>query len=193
MRGLKLVVVAAFAFASDAHAQSGADRGCWVQGPREDLELRASPFDSTAVLLRAGEVKVCYSGPRKLGRPVMGRLVPFGQPWRMGADEATAIYLPTRGSVAGVQLDAGWYTLFAIPAQVEWRIVVNSGIRRWGTPINSEVRTKDVGSGVVAAETVGTFEEILLMRLTGRSESTADLVVHWDRTLVRIPITLGPR
>lgn len=52
------------------------DRSCWVQGPREDLEIRASPFDSTAIKLSGGQAKVYYSGPRKLGRPVFGRLVP---------------------------------------------------------------------------------------------------------------------
>ena len=57
-------------------AQAGAAPACWVRGERADLELRASPFDSTAVALEPGVVKVCYSRPRKLGRPLMGRLVP---------------------------------------------------------------------------------------------------------------------
>jgi hypothetical protein len=110
----------------------------------------------------------------------------------MGADEATAIYLPTRGgSVAGVPVNAGWYTLYAIPAQNEWRIVVNTGIRRWGTPISAEVRAKDVGTGTVATETAESSEDILKMRLSGRGGNSAELVVHWDRTRVRIPVILA--
>lgn len=83
-----------------ATAATREDTGCWVRGDRADLELRASPFDSAAVSLDAGTVKVCYSRPTKLGRPIMGRLVPYGVPWRMGADELvvhwdrTAVRIP---------------------------------------------------------------------------------------------------
>lgn len=45
---------------------------CWVRGDRADLEFHASPYDSASVSLDAGTVKVCYSRPRKLGRPIMG-------------------------------------------------------------------------------------------------------------------------
>ena len=82
-------VISLAAVASEASAQT-VNGGCWVQGERADLELRASPFDSATVQLVAGELKVCFSRPRTLGRPIMGRVVPFGRPWRMGADEATA-------------------------------------------------------------------------------------------------------
>lgn len=101
----------------------------WVQGPRADLEIRASPFDSTSVLLGNHHVKACYSRPRKLGRPVMSRLVPFGAPLRMGADEATAIFLPTAGTIAGVAVEAGWHTVTAIPNSRDWQIVVNRGVQ----------------------------------------------------------------
>lgn len=192
MRDLALASAALLALvASPTHAQDAAPAlACWVQGPREDLEIRASPFDSTTVVLDSRTVKVCYSRPRKLGRPIMGRLVPYGAPWRMGADEATAIHMPTRGTIAGVAVDAGWYTLYAIPASTAWRIVVNRGVRRWGTPIDSTVRTLDVGEGSVPTETVVTSEDLLRMLLTRRSAYVADLVVHWDRTVVRIPVTV---
>lgn len=72
------------------------------------------------VTLAGREVKICYSRPRKLGRPIMGRLVPFGKPWRLGADEATAVYLPTRGSIAGVKIEPGWHSLYAIPGERTW-------------------------------------------------------------------------
>ena len=192
MRSLALAVAALLALVSSpTQAQGTAPSSeCWVQGPREDLEIRASPFDSTAVVLGARTVKVCYSRPRKLGRPIMGRLVPFDAPWRMGADEATAIHMPSRGTIAGVAVDAGWYSLYAIPGPTAWRIVVNRGVRRWGTPIDSTVRKLDVGEGSVPTEAVMTSEDLLRMLLTRRSAYAADLVVQWDRTVVRIPVTL---
>ncbi len=169
------------------------DTGCWVRGDPADLELRASPFDSAAVSLDAGMVKVCYSRPRKLGRPIMGRLVPYGMPWRMGADEATSIHLPVAGSVAGVEMQAGWYSLYAVPGEREWHIVVNREARRWGTPIDDAVRAADIGHGKVPAHATDASEDLLRMRFDRSAGNATELVVHWDRTAVRIPIMLHSR
>lgn len=171
-------------------AQHSSD-ACWVRGPRADLEIRASPFDSAAIDLSNGRVKVCYSRPRKLGRPIFGRLVPYGEPWRLGADEATAIHMPARGAIAGVPVDSGWHTIYAIPQRNQWRIVVNSAVRRWGTPIDSAVRSRDIGDGSVEPEEVSESADLLQMAFASRSPNATDLIVRWDRTRVRIPISLS--
>lgn len=177
------------AAASNAAAQA-TPQGCWVRGERADLELRASPFDSTRIELASNVVKVCYSRPRKLGRPIMGRLVPFGEPWRFGADEATAIHVPVPATIAGVVVEAGWHTLIAVPGERGWRIIVNDALRRWGIPIDDNVRARDVGTGeVVATEAVGVVE-LFTLGFERTGDSSADLVVAWDRTRVRIPIVL---
>jgi hypothetical protein len=186
--GLAIVVALT---ATPVHGQT-ADASCWVRGERADLELRASPFDSAMVALDAGGVKVCYSRPRKLGRPIMGRLVPYGQPWRMGADEATSIHMPVRGTIAGVSVDPGWYSLYAVPGELEWRIVVNADARRWGTPIDDAVRARDIGAGEVPVEATHAVEELLRIRLDRAAGYAAELVVQWDRTRVRVPVTLTP-
>ena len=173
-----------------AQTQGAGNNPCWVQGDRADLELRASPFDSTSFTTPQGEVKVCYSRVRKLGRPIMGRLVPYGAPWRLGADEATSVYLPVRGSVAGVSVPAGWYSLYAIPQEREWQIVVNAQRERWGTPISNEVRVKDIGKGKVRVTTAGDVQDLLLMRLDKGAANSIELMMHWDRTVLRIPIVL---
>ena len=74
----------------------------------------------------------------------MGRLVPYGEPWRLGANEATAVHLPVRARVAGVVVDRGWYSLYAVPGEREWRIVVNRDWQRWGIPIDDGVMKADV-------------------------------------------------
>lgn len=167
------------------------ESGCWVRGDRADLELRASPYDSTVVALEEGRVKVCYSRPRKLGRPIMGRLVPFGEPWRFGANEATAIHMPASGTIAGVAVEPGWYSLIAIPGEQEWRIVVNGNTRRWGVPIGEEVRAADVGTGMApASESVGVVD-LFTLEFVPVGPSEAELVAAWDRTRVRIPVALA--
>lgn len=163
---------------------------CWIRGDRADLELRISPYDSTSVELDGGEVKVCYSRPRKLERPTFGRLVPFGEPWRFGANEATAIHVPVAATIAGVAVEPGRYSLIAVPGEDEWEIVVNRDVRRWGVPIDEDVREADVGSGVVPASRAVGVVELLTMELQPRAPASADLVIAWDETRVRVPIVL---
>lgn len=178
-------------WAVDATTQTAdAPPGCWIRGERADLELRASPFDSASVALEAESVKVCYSQPRKLGRPIMGRLVPYGEPWRLGANEATAVHLPVRAQMAGVVVDPGWYSLYAVPGEREWRIVVNRDWQRWGIPIDDEVMQADVGSGTVPVSGSEGETELLTLRFERTAPASADLVVEWARTTVRIPVEL---
>lgn len=162
--------------------------GCWVRGDPGDLELRASPFDSTSVMLESGTIKVCYSRPRMLGRPIMGRLVPFDEPWRLGADEATAIHVPFPAMIGGVAVEPGWYTLYAIPTATEWTLVINGAIERWGIPIGDDIRAEDIGQATVPVEQTGAPVELLTMTLERTSPASADLVIAWDRTRVRLPI-----
>jgi hypothetical protein len=189
----KLILTAMLAASSDLSAQAATDTGCWVRGNRATLGNRPSAFDSTSVVLGNREVKVCYGAPKKNGRQVAGGLIPFGQPWRFGANEATTIYMPTRGSIAGVNVEPGAYTLYTVAGEKEWKIVVNSATQRWGIPINDAVTAKDVGSGVVKVETADAAEEALKLKLNSTGAGSADLVVHWDKTRVRIPVTLDRR
>src|SRR3954468_10682949 len=69
-----------------ARAQTQGD-ACWLRGDASEVAGRASKHDSTAVTLDGGTVKVRYGRPQRRGRTIMGQLVPYGQPWRMGADE----------------------------------------------------------------------------------------------------------
>jgi hypothetical protein len=114
-------------------------------------------------------------------------LVPFGEPWRLGADEATSIHVPVPGTIAGVAVEPGWYSLYAIPGEREWEIVVNASIRRWGIPIDEAVHAADVGSGTVRGERVSEPVELLTATLEPAARGV-DLSFVWDRTRVRIPI-----
>ena len=187
-----LVVATLLALATDLPAQT-TDRACWVRGSKDRLASRPSALDSTSLDLAGGEVKVCYGAPKKNGRQVAGGLIPYGEPWRLGANEATAIYMPARGTIAGVAVQPGWYTLYTVAGEKEWKIFVSSAIERWGIPINDAIKAKDVGSGTVPVETANTAEEALRLRLAPNGNNAANLFIHWDRTRVRVPIVLTSR
>ena len=191
LRHVALVAATLTLLAPDkASAQSTAAQACWIRGTPERVASRPSILDSASVQLGTSTVKVCYGRPRKNDRRIMGSLVPFGAPWRLGANEATVIHMPSSGSIAGVAVQAGSYSLYAIPSEKEWQIVVNSVTQRWGIPINAAVREKDVGSGAVPAESTSSSEDQLRISFEKRGDKAADLVLHWDLTRVRIPVTL---
>lgn len=162
--------------------------GCWIREGAQDLDIRISKLDSASVELGDGTVKVCYSRPRKLDRPVMGRLVPYGEPWRLGANEATAVHVSSPVEIAGVAVEAGWYSLYAIPDRESWEIVVNEEARRWGVPIDEDVRAADVGTGTVPVDTLSDTVERMAIRLQRVSADSAEMVISWERVRVRVPV-----
>jgi hypothetical protein len=178
---LTLLLVAGLGFTAK-------DSGCKFRGERAELVKRASPLDSTMGRLGDAEVKICYSRPSARGRAIMGGLVPFDQPWRLGANEATTLYLPVAATLGNVSLKAGVYSLYAIPGAKSWQLVVNAEPERWGIPIDAPVRAKDVGSVTVSSEQTAAPVETLTLRLEAAGEGALTLVTEWERTRVRVTI-----
>lgn len=163
--------------------------GCFLRGatPAEAAE-RASPLDSATVVLGNAEAKVCYGAPSMNDREIMGELVPFDEPWRTGANEATGLHLTFPATVAGVPLQPGSYSLYTIPTSGDWEVVVNSEHERWGIPINEEVRGMDVGSATVTPETISAPVERMRFSFDQISDTEAHLVMEWETTRLRIPV-----
>ena len=178
---------------SQAEQTVQAPNTCWTRNGGGGLGERASAFDSVMATVGGQTIKLCYSRPQMKGRTIMGGLVPYGQPWRLGANEATVIHMPASGTVAGVPVAAGSYSLYAVPDAAEWRIFVNRNAQRWGIPINDAVRTDDAGSGAVKTENVRDPVEAFTARFDQVTNTSASLVLEWERTRVGVPVTLGPQ
>jgi len=187
MRIILLIATLTSAQAQAASSQA-APFTCWIRGPADKLAERPSPLDSIAVQVGSGTIKLCYSRPSARGRKVMGGLVPFDQPWRLGANEATSINVPFPAEIAGVRVEPGPYTLYVIPGASSWQIVVNRAVQRWGVPIDAEVRARDVGAGRVTPEPLGAPVETLTLKFAPAAGNATELVLEWEKTRVRIPI-----
>lgn len=161
---------------------------CEFQASGEELRNRASPPDSAAVRLDGGTAKICYGSPRARGREIMGELVPYGQPWRLGANEPTTLHLTFAAEIGGVRLDPGSYSLYAVPGPDQWEVVVNGATDRWGIPIDESVRSEDVGSTTVSAGQTGEMVENLTLTFERQGESSAHLVIEWERTRLEVPV-----
>lgn len=180
-----LLVITAMIPAAAAGVSQPAPFACWVHG---STAQRQSPLDSAGVEIGGTTVKVCYGRPSARSRKIMGGLVPFGESWRLGANEATTISVPFAAEIAGVQVPAGAYTLYAIPGESSWKIVVNRSTERWGIPIDAGVRAKDVGAGTVSIEKLSEPVETLTLKFEPPQGSTTNLVIEWEKTRVRIPL-----
>jgi hypothetical protein len=79
-----------------------------------------------------------YSSPRAKGRKIFGDLVPYGEVWRTGANEATTFVTTANLSVGGKDVPAGNYTIFTVPAADKWTLIVNKKTGEWGIPYKYE-------------------------------------------------------
>lgn len=178
--------------AAGAAVPAAQEPTCYLaRGTMEEAAQRPSPLTATTVTLGGQAGKLCYGSPSANNRTVMGELVPFGEPWRMGANEATALHLPFPATVGGIHLAPGSYSLYAVPGPQEWEIVVNRSAERWGVPINPGVREADMGSFTVPARSLDEMVERLVFRWEATDEDSGKLVMEWERTRIEIPVSRG--
>ena len=98
-------------------------------------EKRPSPPASATCKFADGHsVKVDYSSPRAKGRKIYGGLVPYGEVWRTGANEATSFVTDTALTIEGKDIPAGSYTIFTVPNADKWTLIVNKKTGEWGIP-----------------------------------------------------------
>ena len=137
-------------------------------------------------------IKIDYCRPAAKGRMIFGEksagaLLPYGQYWRAGANEATTFETNTDLVVNGKELKAGKYALYAIPGQATWTIVLNSDWNRWGAlapDAQKDVLRTDVPVNN-AAEKKENFE---ISFENADAAGAVNLDLHWDKSLVRIPL-----
>ena len=100
---------------------------------------KPSPAASATCDLGGGKtIKTDYSSPRMKGRKIYGGLVPFGEVWRTGANEATTFVTSSDVVVGGKTVPAGSYTIFTVPNADKWTLIINKKTGEWGIPYKYE-------------------------------------------------------
>lgn len=100
-----------------------------------DKSKRPSPPAAATCKFSDGKsVKVDYSSPRAKGRKIFGGLVPYGQVWRTGANDATTFVTDTNLTISGKDIPAGSYTMFTIPNEDKWTLIISKKTGEWGIP-----------------------------------------------------------
>lgn len=164
---LVLVIATPFAHAQDA------------------VKPRLSPLEMVTMKYEGTYIKVTYCRPHKRERQIFGALVPYGEVWRTGANEATEITFTRDVKVDGNRVDAGTYTLFTIPGEHRWTIILNTDLGQWGAyNYNAD---KDLLRFDVPVEKTEEPYEAFTMEFELQDDAT-DLLIMWDGVRVRIPI-----
>ncbi|WAC09860.1 DUF2911 domain-containing protein [Dyadobacter pollutisoli] len=133
-------------------------------------------------------VSISYGQPSKKGRVLFGKagsgsLEPYGKVWRIGANEATEITFKKDGMFGGKAVKAGTYTLFALPTEKDWTIILNSELKQWGAYKYEEIKAKDVLKVTVPNKTYPQSEE----KLTFTVKDTS-LDFQWDKVGFSVPL-----
>lgn len=160
-----------------------------MTGDRMPPATRQSPLDSVRFEIAGAPVKICYGRPSARGRKIMGGLLPYGRLWRTGANEPTMIHTAAALDFAGLRVEPGVYSLYTVPGESEWEIIVNRSVSQWGHEgrYSEEVRAQEVGRAKVMAEgTDDQVETFTIRALPG--DGGATVLLEWERTRVRIPV-----
>jgi hypothetical protein len=118
--------------------------------------------------------------------------VPFSKLWRTGANEPTIIHVAFPAMIAGVQVEPGSYSLYTIPSEDEWEVIINRSITQWGIErqYTDQVKAQEIGRGKAKSEKLSQHVERLTFRTENVSNRAADLLLEWEKTAVRIPIRM---
>lgn len=99
----------------------------------QETTTRVSPVAITSAHYKDTYLKVVYGQPQKKGRAIFGNVVPYGQVWRTGANEATEFTFTKDITINSTVIPAGTYSLFTIPGQQQWTIILNRDLGMWGS------------------------------------------------------------
>ncbi len=148
---------------------------------------RESPLDIVTAHYKNSYLKITYCQPKKNGREVFGKLVPFEKVWRTGANEATEVTTTQDISVNQATLKAGTYSLFTIPGKEKWTIIFNSDLGLWGA-YNYNPKMDVLRFDVAATPTLDNLIcESFTIRIDQKTD-TAEISLLWDKTQVSFPI-----
>ncbi|MFO7257476.1 MAG: DUF2911 domain-containing protein [Bacteroidota bacterium] len=148
-------------------------------------ESRLSPLAMARMRYKDTYVKITYGQPFKRGREIFGNLVPYGEVWRTGANEATEITLTGDLLVNGLLLRAGTYSIFTIPDRIKWTIIINRELNLWGSyNYNPKLDVFRFDAPVQESPEVVEAFTIALDQNNDRAEMT----FQWDRVRVTVPI-----
>lgn len=152
--------------------------------------LRQSPASTVSQEIGISKIDLAFARPAVKGRKIWGDLVPFGQVWRAGANNATVITLSHPAKVAGKDVPAGTYGFFVIPGEKTWTLILNKKAKQWGA---YEYKKEEDQVRWEATPQAGPFLEYLDYRVLPVDAGSATIELGWEKLRVSFPVTFDTR
>jgi hypothetical protein len=127
------------------------------------------------------DVSVSYSRPGVKGRKIFGGLVPYGQVWRTGANDPTTVSFSDAVKVEGHDVPAGTYSLYTVPGEKEWTIIINKKTK--GGAVRDE--KEDVVTFTVTPAQTPAVTETFTINIAGVTTNSAYVELAWEKTIVK--------
>jgi len=154
---------------------------------QQDQSKRPSPAAQAQCKFSDGKtVKTDYSSPRVKGRKIFGGLVPYGEVWRTGANEATTLVTDTNIKVGDKDVPAGSYTLFTVPNADKWTLIISKKTGEWCIPYPGE------GDDFVRVDMRASQLPSPLENFTigfDQTGSTCAMHIDWEKTRATVDIS----
>jgi hypothetical protein len=151
---------------------------------------RSAPRDEASLVLSGKRLTIAYGRPSLRGRDMFGVLVPFGKIWRTGADEATKLSTEIDLRFGALLVPKGDYSLFTIPGERAWQLVVNQTADQWGA-FNYE-SSRDLGRVPLRLQGLSAPIERLSIALTASGETAGTLWIGWEKTVASVDFEAVP-
>ncbi|MGD0648198.1 MAG: DUF2911 domain-containing protein [Acidobacteriaceae bacterium] len=183
---LTLALAATFSAALPASAQmSNMD----MPAKQSDAPAKplASPAAQTDVTLEGATLTIHYNSPAMRGRVIMGGLVPYGKPWRTGANPATSFVTTGNLKIGTLSVPAGSYTLFTLPGApgTPWKLIISKKTGEWGIPYPEG---DDLGRTEMHLAKLPTAQESMSISFENTKKRSTELHVKWETTDVSVKI-----
>lgn len=157
---------------------------------QNDQKPPLSPPAQAKVTFGSKTATIDYSAPSMRGRKIFGGLVPYDHWWRTGANNATTLKTDVNLRIGDLGVSAGTYTLYTIPSEKGWTLIVNKQTGQWGTKYDE---TQDLGrvkmsEGTLPSSPVETFK----IEFEHTKDLTTQLHLKWETTNVFVSVTAVP-
>lgn len=150
-------------------------------------EARISPLSVARMRYKDTYVKITYGQPHKRDREIFGSLVPYGEVWRTGANEATEITTTGDILINGILLKAGTYSIFTIPDRIKWTIIINREVNLWGSYNYNQKLDLFRFDAPVQELPDDEIAEVFTISLD-QNNDRAEMSFQWDHIKVTVPI-----
>ena len=146
-----------------------------------------SPAAKAEATIGGKSLAISYSAPSKRDRAIMGGLVPYGKVWRTGANAATTLTTDSDLMIGKLHVPAGTYTLFTIPGEKEWTLIVNKQTGQWGTSYDE---SQDLGRVAMAVKSVKSPVETFTIGIKPGAAKNGTLSMAWENVEASVPVTV---